>query len=269
MTDVLTADLDFAEVAAAWQQMLDGSYPAAKRQIPSIAAGTRIWRDMPHFSNATEDQMREWLTDGYKVAGQALTGKNTRPRRRLRFSEDDGELQMERVYAGDDAIYLERKPRKRQRGISLKIEVGFRANVTGETLNAYAIWLGKLITGLEGGGFQTQIDIVSRSTNLKRSNPNQRVDIQMRVKRFGQRGSLRSWSALLSPGGHRHLIFCARILGCHKVGFGCNPGFGGSVHYGWDLKWDPTSRTLTVCCNSMAANFPAAEMDAKLAAIKF
>lgn len=269
MTDVLTADLDFAEVAAAWHSMLDGSYQAPKRQIPAIEAGTRIWRDMPGFSNATEDQMADWLQNGYKVAGQKLTGKNTRPRRRLRYSEDDGELQMDRVYAGDDAIYLERKPRKRQRGINLKVEVGFRATVSGATLDAYAIWLGKLITGLEGGGFQTQIDIVSRSTDLKTSNRRQRVDVQMRVKRFGERGSLRSWSALLSPGGHRHLIFCARILGCQKLGFGCNRGFGGSVHPAWDLKFDPASRTLTVCCNSVGQGFPAAEMDAKLAAIKF
>lgn len=269
MQNVLTANLDFAEVAAAWHAMLDGTFKSSKRQIPAVAAGSRIWRDMPAFSNATEDQMRDWLKNGYDVAGPKISGRNSRPRRRLRYSEDDGDLQMDRIYAGDDAIYLDRKPRKRQRGINLQIEVGFRANVSGPTLDAYARWLGKLITGLEGGGFQTQIDIVSRSVNLKRSDRAQRLDIAMRVKKFGERGSLRSWSALLSPGGHRHLIFCSRILGCEQFGFGCNPGFGGSVHPAWDLKWDPASRTLTVCCHSMAQSFPSDEMDAKLAAIKF
>jgi hypothetical protein len=261
-----TATVEFADVAALWHKLAARSnHGLAAKHAGGIADLTSSSLNGGTFAGDSIEGMRDKLANGYSVPGQKIHGKNTRDRRRLRYSEDDGDLEYGRILAGDDAIYVKRSPRKRQRGIKLEVELGFRGGVPPSVIADYAVWLGELISGLEGGGFQTQIDVASRCTNAVRG---ARLDALIRVKRFGQRGSMKSWSALLSPGGFRHLVFTARLLAADKAGQACK-SMGGSIHPSWDLSWDPKDRKLTVRCNSNAGSFPAADMSAKLAAIKF
>ena len=268
MQNVLSATLDFADVANGWRGMLDGSLKLSGKQAKAVAVQTDLWRSGDHFTGDSEAGMHDKLDNGYRVDGMRLKGKNTRTRRRNKWSEENGELHYERVLAGEDAILRERAPRKNaQRAIKLEIELAVRANTPTSVLADYAVWIGKLITGLEGGGFQTQIDVVSRCRALTPAA--KQFDTHIRVKQFGRKGSKRSWSALLSPGGFRHLVFCARILGCEQAGVPASSGMGASFGPAWDLNWDAKSRKLTVKCAAETQRFPAESMDAMLAQIKF
>lgn len=269
MTNVLSATLDFADVAAAWKGFLDGSMSMSAKNRPAVATQIVVWESMPEFTGMERAEMARILDQGYRVPGMKLKGRNTRQRRKLRYSEEAGEFQYDRAEIGEDLIYIDRTPRKNaQRAVKLEIELAVRADTPASVLGDYAIWLGKLITGLEGGGFQTQVDVVSRCRGLVIGSRAQ-FDTHIRVKSFGKRGSKRSWSALLSPGGFRHLVFCARMLGCEQAGVQCSPGMGASFGPTWDLNWDRKQRKLTVKCAATTGRFPADEMDRKLAQIKF
>lgn len=267
MQNVLSTTLDFADVASGWRGLLDGSLKLSAKQTPIVAAGTGIWRDLPSFTGMTRSEMDDALTNGYSVAGERLAGSKHRRKRRNFFSEEEGEIQMDRLMACEDAFLLNREPRKRQRGVKLEVELAVRAETPASVLTDYALWLSKLISSLEDSGFQTQIDVVSRCRAL--TSAARQVDTHIRVKQFGTRGSRKTWGALFSPGGFRHLVFAARVLACERLGIQGKPGFGASFGPEWDLSFDPKQRRLIVKCAAMTSRFPVEEMDRKLAQIKF
>jgi hypothetical protein len=194
-------------------------------------------------------------------------GAYSAPRVRMRHHEDEGELQFDRALAGDDRPFLRRERRERRPGLRLNIELNCRANVPAATIAAYAEWNARLIQGLQDRGFDLTIDVTSRAKQVTADG--RPVDATIRVKSAGRTSTLKSWGALFGPGAFRMLVFTARILACEANGVACSPGMGGSFTPNWGLDFDEKSRTLTVRCAASLPSFPTAEMDAKLAALKF
>lgn len=257
--------LTFDELAAAYMVAADGTNPSAARQAGAFASIHTDWTSMPGWVGDTVNGLRDKLKRGYIVPGMKLhAGRPTRPRRKMRFDEE-GELQVDLALSGHDMPFLNWTPRKRQAGLKLQVELATRGSTSAETLTDYARWTSALIAGLQERGFDLQIDVVSRAKGLVGSAD--QVDLNVRVKRFGRKSDLKSWGAIFSPGGFRSLIFLGRILACEANGVACR-GMGGSFGPDWGIDFDRKARTLTIKCAAISERFPAADMDAKLAALK-
>src|SRR4051794_29854098 len=254
--------LTFDELSQAWLGMMDGSaYPAGQ---PSLHG---YWRSSG-FCGMSEDQMRDAIAHGYAVPGMDLkAGRQTRERRKARLSEDEGELQIDLALSGHDRPYMHRPRVKRQAGLKVNFELGFRASTPASVLIDYAKWMGSLITGLQARNFDLEVNVVSNASHVTTTGRGTRTVV--RVKRFGKRSDMKSWGAMLSPGGFRMLVFAGRLLTCHKHGQTCTLEMGGSTGRSWGLEHDAKTNTLTVKVAASTQRFPREQLDRELSALQF
>lgn len=263
---VLTANLDFADVARTWRAMVEGSYNPSRQR----AALNKIRIDNPDFRGASIAQMREWLDHGYQQEGiEVPTAAYVRPRRKLRFSEEGEDLMVDMALSGHDTPFLQWGKRDRRPGIRIDIELAMRATTPASVLRDYAAWLTKLATGLEASGYEMEVNVVSRCHSLYAGGDKGRADTYIKVKGANEVSDLNSWSAILSPGGFRMLVFMARVMNCEQNKVTAQPHMGGSFGPDWGLDWDPADRKLTVRCAASTDRFPAEQMDRALAQIDF
>ena len=256
--------IGYADLAAAWSALDADLSSLPTRQQP---AGAQIRGFDRGFAGCTREEMRGWIDNGYLADGMKLKpAVNSRPRRKMRFAEE-GELQVDMALAGHDTPYLTWGKRTRTPGMKIKVELAVRASTPATVLKDYAEWLSALVAGLQGRGFDLEIDVVSRAKQVVFQQATQ-VDLSVRVKRFGRKSDLKSWGAIMSPGGFRHLIFLGRILACEAHGKVASPGFGGSFGPSWGLEFDEKARTLTVKCAAQSTRFPREEMDRQLGELK-
>ena len=257
--------LTYDELSQAWKGLLNGSLKL-QRQAVAVAAGVQVWRDMPSFTGMAESEMTSAIDNGYVVPGMDLkAGQRTIARRRARLSETEGELQVDLAIAGHDRPFLHRPKVKRQAGLTINFELAMRASTPASVLTDYAQWMASLVAGLQSKGFDLELNITSRARGVAMNGSGTATTVK--VKRFGRRSDLKSWGAMLSPGGFRHLIFCARILTCEANGVAADPGFGGSFGPKWGLEYDPKARVLNVKVAAETSSFPKEQLDAELAAL--
>jgi hypothetical protein len=261
---MLDHTIAYADLAAAWRALDADVTSMPSRQRPAAA---QIPEFPKSFAGCTREEMRGWIDDGYLAAGMKLKPvTNTRPRRKMRFAEE-GELQVDMALSGHDTPYLTWGKRTRTPGLKLKVELAVRASTPAAVLKDYAEWLAALVAGMQGKGIDLEVDVVSRAKGVVKDSP-QQVDVGVRVKRFGRKSDLKSWGAIMSPGGFRHLIFLARIMACEAHGKVASPGFGASFGPAWGVDFDEKARTLTVKCAAVSAEFPREEMDRQLAELR-
>lgn len=256
----------YDEVAQTWRGIVhdDLKLPKQDAAQSNLQAG---WKHAPDQYGATTAQMTDWVDHGRLADGMTLTrsGAQTSDRPKWRAHDFEGDLDVDRALAGDDLCFIHRQKRKREPGLTLKLQYNFMADVKAPVLADYAQWSAELIAGLQKRNFDLAIDVFSA---VKMPGVGV-VKTNVRVKRFGKRGSLKSWGALFAPSGYRMLGFTARMMACAEAGVACNPGMGASLAPGWDLSFDPKTRVLTVTCNSAnAGSFPRELMNTKLAALK-
>lgn len=259
---VLEHTIAYSDLAQTWLA-LDESVDAlpSRQQL----AGAQIRGFDKSFAGDTREEMRDRVSNGYLADGMTLKpGANTRPRRKLRFDEE-GEIQVDMALSGHDTPFLAWGKRERTPGLRLDVELAVRASTPPTVLTDYANWLSSLVAGLQSKGYDLEINVVSRANGVVFQTPKSRVDVGVRVKRFGRKSDLKSWGAILSPGGFRRLIFLARIMACEAHGKVASPGFGGSFGKSWGLELDPKTRTLTVKCAAQTTRFPREQLDAQLA----
>ena len=255
----------YSDLAETWKAVTHKGVAAMpRRQAPAVGQLNALPTD---FAGCTVPQMDEWIDHGYKAAGMEIKpAANSRPRRKLRFDEE-GELQVDMALSGHDTPFLNWGKRTRTPGVKLKIELAVRATTPASVLRDYAEWLSALVAGMQGKGFDLEIDVVSRAKSVIAQSSAQ-VDVGIRVKKFGRKSDLRSWGAIFSPGGFRRLIFLARIMACEANGKVASSGFGGSFGPEWGVDFDPKTRTMTVRCAASTARFPREEMDRQLGELK-
>lgn len=262
---VLEHTIAYSDLAQTWLALDESLGALPKRQHP---AGDQIQGFPKSFAGDTRQEMRDRVSNGYLVDGMKVKpSANTRPRRKLRFDEE-GEIQVDMALSGHDTPFLTWGKRERTPGLKLDVELAVRSSTPATVLTDYAEWLASLVAGLQAKGYDLEINVVSRAKGTVYNAPNSRIDVAVRVKRFGRKSDLKSWGAILSPGGFRRLIFLARVMACEAHGKVCSEGFGGSFGPTWGLEMDPKTRTLTVKCAAITQRFPREEMDAQLAALK-
>jgi hypothetical protein len=260
----LTHTVGYADVAAMWTALQDGGLGGLSARQREAAGQIQSLPDS--FSGCTREEMRDWVANGYVAPGMDVKPvRNARPRRKLRFAEE-GELQVDMALSGHDTPFLDWGKRTRAPGLKLKVELAVRAQTPPTVLKDYAEWLTALVAGLQDKGVDLEIDVVSRARKVAANGS--ALDLSIRVKRFGRKSDLKSWGAILSPGGFRRLVFTGRIMGCEANGTKASAGFGGSFGPEWGLEYDPKNHTLTVKCAALTARFPREEMSRQLGELK-
>lgn len=253
MSTVQVITMDWADLRARWLEAYATKQWRSQPTMGNLIAGD--WSDVKGSGRwsapATGADTKRWIETGYYAEGFTLNPVETKPhkRRRACWSEDDGEPDIGRLYGGSDEYLLHSAKRDSIPGLELEIEYGFSGSTPPDAITEYGAWLTKLISALEGNGYDLAVTIIVRCTALFRGqDPMTRTDLRIIVKRAGELSDFTSWSALFSPNGFRHLVFCSMGIAGDAIGRQCARGLGGPVTSGWSIKRD--DNLITIGCDS-------------------
>jgi hypothetical protein len=190
-----------------------------------------------------------WLDHGYFApelqAATEVVPETTRVR--AGWSEEDGDIDVGRLYGGYDDFYLEVSPSDTKPGLTLTADVFFAALVHQSTVE---VGLRTPVERLYSGKAKTE-------------------PVEITVKRSGELSDFTEWSALFAPTGLRHLVFTAFGVASEKVGRSQTEHMASASRKPqWRVTYDATENRLHVSVNQIQGGrdaFPADLMNAQLA----
>lgn len=220
-------------------------------------------------TSATGDQAVEWTRNGYhsrlfrNIADRIPVGVQHRPA----WNEEDGDIEISRLYGGYDDFYLGINERISKPGIRIQFGLSFSCGVSNKVIAQYGAWIFGLIAGMESQGFDMTIDAAMSVTELFQGERNVKSHVLLRVKKAGEISNPADWSVLFSPVGFRVIGFTAFHVAGDKIGKVCRGNLGyPATGNRWDLQYDKDTSTVTIFCNSSAYSrdvFPADVLTAK------
>jgi hypothetical protein len=181
-----------------------------------------------------------FLRDGYHANTFAHSAEYAAISNRSRFAynEDEGEIDIDRVLDGHDAIFLDREERPSRPGLRLMVEFSFASGIPAEVISQYGAWVASLIQSLEATGYDLVIDVwINLNRLFVGDGDSYRTNVLVRVKQENEQSNFTDWSALFGPTGYRHLGFLAKALAARKCKSVITSSFGGCV---WDKAWGVT-----------------------------
>jgi hypothetical protein len=204
-----------------------------RRFIDSVRHG-KPWRqaqqdalqrlhDTPYAVNEWEGgsgaQTLDWLDNGFyapelQAAAQIVP---TSERVRAGWSEEDGDIDVGRLYGGYDDFYLEVSPSETKPGLRLTADVFFAASTSPQVVKDYGAWIAGLIASLETAGYDLEVALCTPVSALY-DGAKGRQNVQIAVKRPGELSDFTEWSALFSPTGLRHIVFTAFGVASESIG---------------------------------------------------
>jgi hypothetical protein len=164
-------------------------------------------------------QTLDWLRNGFfapelQASADAVT---TAVRARAGWSEEDGDIDVGRLYGGYDDFYLEVSPSETKPGLKVTADIFFAASVAAKVVKQYGAWLAGLIGSLEASGYDLEVGVGAPIDKLYEGTcPRTRLTIN--VKRHGELSDFTEWSQLFSPTGVRVTLFTAFGVASEKVG---------------------------------------------------
>jgi hypothetical protein len=165
-------------------------------------------------------QTLDWLDHGYfSDELQATPEMPVAQRVRVGWSEEDGDIDVGRLYGGYDDFYLEVSPSDSKPGLTIVADVWFSAATNSRVIKAYGAWLCGLIGALESSGYDLTVDLrlpVDQLCGEGRGDGS--TDVIVHVKKAGELSDFTEWSAAFSPTALRHLFFTAQGLAADKLG---------------------------------------------------
>lgn len=217
------------------------------------------------FYGASSDEMLERLKKGYPFPVSKLGNMPvvTYDRPRSRYTDDaEGEFDYDMFINGETDCFLSKPKRQSVGGIRMKVQIGFVARTPDRVITEYFAWVGKVIQAIQARGYDIELSVFNQNNKLY---PNYRGSYQnIRISKFGEKIMPKDWSALFSPGGHRHYMFLIYQWTGEQEDIAYSAGLGSSEGKGWELEWDRKERMLTIHVNSMAREFPAEHMTEQL-----
>lgn len=212
-------------------------------------------------------QLERWLIEGFQT--EAIQGLSEfippiRDKRKFMFSEEGDEFHFDIAAGGGDNFMSRFTTREQIPGLALEIGMGFRGGTSAEILNAYQVWLCRIAFSLDAAGIDTEITLRNRTQGIFQRNTGQ-YDTLIRVKKENEVSDFVSWSAMLSPGGFRGLVFAAKSIHASARGYSVSPDMGSSIGPGWIVKFVPETRTMVFDCpHSPYGTFPEEDMTRQL-----
>lgn len=207
-----------------------------------------------------------WLHNGYKIEGFTLEPpvQPVKKRRRLMYA-DEGELQLDLAWSGHDYPFLAWTQRETLPGMKIDILYSFQWGTKVEVIIEYCRFVLRALIALENAGIDLDIGIGAELSNCF-SNSRENGYFRVVVKKEGEQTDYLGWSAILSPGGFRHLMFLDIVYGADSkkmdVSYGLGHGTNGSNP--WAIDYDVDTRTLKFTTPYHPYNFPEKEMEMQL-----
>lgn len=235
-----------------------------KNKINDLVSG---WKSKKQFYGCSSHEVNEWLHKGYRQPGLTLDPpiEPVRKRRRLTFAEE-GELQLDLVWSGHDYPWLQWTPREIMPGMKIDIMYNFVAMTRVEDIIAYCRFVLRSLIALEAAGIDLEVWISSISSNIFQGNYTGQLYNKVRVKREGEQTDYLGWSAMVSPGGFRHLMFLDYVISADQLGYDVSYGLGHGTNSGqrWKVAYDPDHTLLSFKCPWHPHGFPEKEMEIEL-----
>lgn len=186
--------------------------------------------------------------------------------RRTNWNEEDGEIDIGRLVAGQDNFFLGMAERRTKAAIRVQFEYVFSATVDKEVIAAYGAWLAGLMGAMERNGFSLTVDAWIIANHMTtRDTRNDRTNLLIRVKRENEVSNFTEWSALLGPAGFRILGHAAQAIMCKRLGKTApSSGMATLGDRNWNLEYDNQHHNIVrVSVNQRAYGrdaFPAARL---------
>lgn len=251
--------IEWSEVKNAFTTAIEDGTPVGSQPINS-----QIGR---WYANPTQE-------DEWEGGSAAMTMKNVRQgyraeqfahsaeyaalsnKRHFAYNEDEGEIDLDRVLDGHDAIFLEREERESRPGLRLMIEFSFAWTTSAEVISQYGAWVASLIKSLEASGFDLVVDLWLNLDNLFVGDSyDQRTNVFLRVKQENEQSNFTEWSALFGPTGFRQLGFLTLCLAGESEGKKVEGGFGMTVGgKDWGVSYDRDVQQVTINVNQRAGD---------------
>jgi hypothetical protein len=213
-------------------------------------------------------QTLEWLRNGYFAPELQAAAELVPATERVRvgWSEEDGDIDIGRLYGGYDDYMLEVSPSDTKPGLKLTADIFFAALVDPKVVREYGAWLAGLIGALEQGGYDLEIAACTPVDALYEGST-KRSNVEINVKRPGELSDFTEWSALFAPTGLRHLCFTAFGVASEKVGKRQTSHMATSIISAWGVTYDADANHLHVSVNQRHGRgaFPIERLNEQLA----
>lgn len=250
--------IEWGEVKRAYTAAVEKGQTVGKQPINEKI---REWHQHPleedEWQGGTAAQTMKYVRQGYfaqefshSADYAALSNK-----RHFSYNEDDGEIDLDRVFDGQDAIFLDREDRESRPGLRLMIEFAFAWTTPAETISQYGAWVASLIKTLESSGFDLVVDLWINLDSLFIGDGMRHTNVYLRVKEENQQSNFTEWSALFGPTGYRHLGFLAKALAAEKEGETVTESFGLTMSgKSWHVAYDRENQNVTINVNQRAGD---------------
>lgn len=238
---------------------------ANEQQILSWTQNAGQWHGF------TVNQLKRWVTEGYRTDAIKGLGDFTPPlrdKRRYQFVEDGEEIYVDRVLSGEDNYMGQWTKREVIPGASVECEIMFCSVVDASVVNAYNVWICRMVYALEMAGIDCDVTLKFSGRGVFPGKGEGMSHSIVKVKGTNERTDFVSISPMLSPAAFRSFGFTAMTLNAESHGVDVH----GSLGYGhngteWSVVWDDERKTLKVNCPyTPRGSFPSESMDEKFRA---
>lgn len=201
-------------------------------------------------------QTCKYLRQGYHAEAFAHSAEYAAlsSKRHFSYNDEEGELDLDRVFDGHDDIFLDREMRESRPGLRIMVEFAFSWTTEAVVISQYGAWVASLIKSLEASGFDLVVDMWINLHGLFVGDGIRNSNVLIRVKQENEQSNFTDWSALFGPTGYRHLGFLAKCLAGEQIGKRVTPSFG-KCHSGtdWGVNYDREFQTVTIRVNQISS----------------
>jgi hypothetical protein len=263
---VVHAYVDWAEMVKKYTGVFTGGEGMKSRKGKEWAL-TLKHNHEGSFYGASAEQMIERIAKGYSFPKVELINMPvvSYDRPRPRFTDDpEGEFDNDMFISGETEYFLSKPKRRSVGGIRMKVQIGFTGMVNDRTINEYFTWVGQTIQAIQARGYDLELSVFNHNEKLYHPSGYKDSFQNIRISKFGERIIPHDWSALFSPGGHRHFMFMFYMWAGEQENMAYANDLGASMGKGWRLEWNKDQRALTVHVDSRSNQFPAGKMTKEL-----
>jgi len=193
-----------------------------ERNVNQVKTFVKQWERGQKWDGgcSSADTVR-YLEKGYNITGYEIEDAGISPlrkKRAMKFSDSEGDYNHDLFISGVDNYYSEMSRRDRTPGVDIKFGIAFVCTQSGDIIVEYEKWMLKSLVDLEASGIDFTLMFQTKLRDPFQDHSLGELTLNIIVKRENEATDFNEWSALLSPGGFRQIIFLAIILAADRAG---------------------------------------------------
>lgn len=181
----------------------------------------------------------------------------------IEFNEDEGDLLVDQVLAGEDMFYVKWDHVPVNAGARLRILWNTLAMSRASVIDAYMDWCLSVIDALTAKGMAPSVELRLLTSGLYSDDGIHTTDITVPLSEAGRITDSVAWRAFLAPGAFRSLGFLTYAIVADDYGYTLQGGSSMGTDFG--VAYDPEEGIVDVVCPArMPREFPVKKMDRML-----